>query len=120
MTPPTDIQLLHAISIVESNDNPAAVGKAGERGRHQIHPLTFADYSKVPFADADEAELLRVAKSHLAWLGERLKANHIKVTPYFLAIAWSAGIGRAVTGKYQASHDNYARRVVALVEESAK
>lgn len=103
---------LEAVALVESGNNPRAVGLAGERGRFQMSPAVVATsggYSQ------------REALRHARWLERQLMAAGADLLVFNLALAWNAGATGALTGQAPESSYDYARRVeqtyLALLRE---
>jgi hypothetical protein len=84
--------LLASIAAVESNNNPHAVGHAGERSAYQMTAETWARHAKPdePFALASSDPVLaeHIADLHVQWLCKQLESHGIPVTPYSLCAAW--------------------------------
>lgn len=111
---------LSAIRQVEGVKDPAKRGDAGELGYHRITPEVWAQHTTAPFiwAGTDEALELYVAQVHLDWLERGLVARHgPHVSPYWLALAWNAGLTAALRGETTAEQRDYARRVQNLCQE---
>lgn len=102
---------LRAIALVESGNNPHAVGAAGERGRFQITPPVaavcggYGDPAAVRWERQLERELL---------------AAGIDPLPFNVALAWNAGPGAVKRGQVPEQSYDYARRVVATMESLSK
>jgi len=98
---------LRAVALVESGDNPHAVGAMGERGRFQMMPAVaavcggYGDPQAVRWERQLERELL---------------AAGIDPLPFNVALAWNAGPRRVREGTVPESAYEYARRVVATME----
>ncbi len=109
---------LRAIRLVESGDNPEAVGRCGEQGAYQFQQVTWRTHTDLPFSMAhDPATADRIAVLHLVWIQKRLTLAGIAATTYNVALAWNAGVGAVINGRFGASSIRYADRVVALSEK---
>lgn len=107
---------LRAIAEVETGGNPRAIGSRGERGMFQFTRTTWRLHSRRAFADAHIPSVsFEVAASHYEWLRDGLIRNGRNPTPYLLAAAWNAGLGRVVNGGLPRSSRDYANRVVNIV-----
>lgn len=101
---------LEAIVQVE-NWIPGTIGAAGERGRYQITPAVWRKHSRVPQAKASAAEQLRVARAHLADIRTQLRAARFPDTPYFIGLAWTAGVAKTIARQASPAKRDYAARV---------
>jgi len=90
--------MLKAIRQVESNEDPRAVGKKGERSAYQFMPATWALYSKRPFIEAttNPMEAERVAEKHLRTIATALNTFDGKQRAEWVGAAWNYGIRYAV------------------------
>ena len=109
-------ETLQAINWVENPSNSPRAGPGGELGPYQFRPATWHMYTQKPFALA----LLRehsddVAVRHYEWIKRSLQSSGIEPTPFFIALAWNAGIGKVVKGRAPASAYQYASQVNNLV-----
>jgi len=111
-------RLLVAIGMVESNDNPKAIGKAGERSRWQISRDVWKETTGLPFDRAQfDAYAYPVARAHLIALKWRLTEAHVPITVKSLALAWNGGATAAILGKLEnAKARAYADRVESLYQ----
>lgn len=110
-----DNKTLRAIRLVESGDNPGAVGRCGEQGAYQFMRVTWQTHTGLPFSLAhDPATADRIAALHLLWIQKRLTKAGIAATAYNIALAWNAGVGAVISGRFGASSIDYAERVVSL------
>lgn len=66
-------RLFDAIVHVESGDDPAAVGKAGERGVAQIRQCLLDDVNRIA---KKQLTLTDVLERHGAWICFKIYANH--------------------------------------------
>jgi hypothetical protein len=106
---------LSAVAEVETGGNARAVGRRGERGLYQFTRATWQRHSSRPFAEAHNPTVAHsVAVQHFNWLRARLSANGREPTAYRMAVAWNAGLGRAISGAPPRSTRDYARRVSNL------
>jgi hypothetical protein len=107
------VVMLDAIAAVETGDKYWPIGKAGERGRCQFMPATWARYTNADFATwaSRDCDLTRrVERAHLAHLMRALfRPGHIP-EPALIAAGWRYGEGRA--GRNVRS--DYAKRVANL------
>jgi len=107
---------LRAIAEVETGGNARAIGRKGERGMFQFTRTTWRLHSQRAFADAHIPSVsFAVAARHYDWLVDGLVRNGRQPTPYLLAAAWNAGLGRVVNGQLPRSSRDYASRVVNIV-----
>lgn len=109
---------LKAVAQVETGGNARAIGRLGERGLYQFTRTTWRRYSKRPFVDAHHPAIAYdVAVRHFNWLHERLVANGAEPTMHRMAVAWNAGLSRALSGRPPRSTHDYARRVANLAAQ---
>lgn len=107
-----DARLLDAIAQVEGHK----WSDAG--GRYAIRYAVWSDRTRLPYRFASQERFAApVARKHLAWLRNALKAQGIAATPYMLAGCWRAGLTRFTSGRAPASHRDYATRVVNLLND---
>ncbi|MBE2216471.1 MAG: lytic transglycosylase domain-containing protein [Opitutaceae bacterium] len=107
---------LHAIAEVETGGNARAIGRKGERGMFQFTRTTWRLHSQRAFADAHIPSVsFEIAARHYDWLYDGLLRNGRQPTPYLMAAAWNAGLGRVVNGQLPRSSRDYATRVVNIV-----
>lgn len=112
--------LMWAIAEVESNHNPKAVGKAGERGLYQIMPTTWKDHANGwAWDDAFDATKNRiVAERYLVWIKDTLtKWSGNKPSDEQILAAYNGGIGRLrkvgyCVDKMSKSVRNYVKKVL--------
>jgi len=95
-----EARLLRAISAVESNCNPAAVGSHGERGAEQMLPAMRRHYG-TPMAMLHDLE-------------RQLPRIGIDPTPYTLALGYHLGITKLARREIPDSAVAYAQRVRAI------
>ncbi len=108
---------LTCIRAVESCGNPRAVGRAGELSAYQFTEATWRQHSPAPFIWAQAPKYAhKIARTHLAWLTERLVVRGITPTVTALAMAWHRGPN---VFEWQQISD-YERRVLALYDEEMK
>jgi hypothetical protein len=82
---------LQALSMIESGDNDAAVGQAGEVSRYQIKPWVWREYSQSR-AYRDARVSARVAEQYLADLEETFRKRARREPDDFdLYVLWNAG-----------------------------
>jgi len=111
---------LKAVALVESNNNPRAVGRLGERGLFQFRKETWKQYTRRSFYKAhDRQTAYEIASKHYDWLYKRFVANGYRPTPYLMAAAWNAGLSKTLSGRMPASTRSYARRVASLAADFA-
>jgi hypothetical protein len=73
-------------------------------------------YTRKPFALAVERQHSDdVAVRHYEWIKRSLLNSGINPTPFYIALAWNAGIGQVVSGRAPASAYEYASQVNNLV-----
>lgn len=102
---------LRAIAGVETGNNPAAVGPAGELSAWQFTRATWRQYTSAPFgrARADPVLAELVARTHLERICADLRRQGCPVTPYAIARRWNPGAGSA-----------YAYQVATLAAEFSR
>jgi hypothetical protein len=100
-----DSRLLAAIA--ERENAQGRIGRAGELGDYQLHPLTIQDRGGW---GNDHA------RSHLRWLKAGLLRAGVDLLPFNLALAWNAGLTRVLQGRALERHYAYACAVVALYQ----
>jgi soluble lytic murein transglycosylase-like protein len=98
---------LRAVALVESGDNPHAVGAMGERGRFQMMSAVVQSVG-----GHGEREAARWERQ----IERELLAAGIDPLPFNVALAWNAGMTRVRAGRVPESAYEYARRVVATME----
>ena len=109
-------ETLQAINWVENPYNSAKAGPGGELGPYQFRPATWRMYTRKPFALAVERQHSDdVAVRHYEWIKRSLLNSGITPTPFYIALAWNAGIGQVVNGRAPASAYQYASQVNNLV-----
>jgi hypothetical protein len=113
--------VLEAIHQVENPNNTMRIGRRGELGPFQFRPVVWRMYTQKPFSlAADQAEAQTVAELHFDWIRRGLERNKIEVTPYFIGLAWNAGLHATLNGRASATSQYYAQRVANLVEHATK
>lgn len=112
--------LLRAVRVVETGDNPRAVGRLGERGSYQFRRSTWREITRRPFREAHTPAAHDVARVHLSRLADGLRAKGLPVDSFHLALAWNAGINGAAARRPPHSAVDYARRVSALAGDIAR
>ena len=109
-------ETLQAINWVENPFNSPKAGPGGELGPYQFRPATWRMYTRKPFALAVERQHSDdVAVRHYEWIKHSLLNSGINPTPFYIALAWNAGIGQVVNGRAPASAYEYASQVNNLV-----
>lgn len=98
---------LRAVAIVESGNNPNAVGALGERGRFQMMPAVVASCGGYGDREAARWEMQ---------IERELLAAGIEPLPFNVALAWNAGPNRVREGTVSVQSYQYACRVVAMME----
>lgn len=107
---------LRAVAEVETGGNARAIGRRGERGMFQFTRTTWRLHTRRAFADAHIPSVsFDVAARHYDWLYDGLLRNGRTPTPYLMAAAWNAGLGRVVSGQLPRSSRDYATRVTNIV-----
>lgn len=109
-------ETLQAINWVENPSNSPKAGPGGELGPYQFRPATWRMYTRKPFALALQRQHSDdVAVRHYEWIKRSLQSSGIEPTPFFIALAWNAGIGQVINGRAPASAYQYASQVNNLV-----
>ena len=103
---PFEARLLHALALVETGNNPSAVGRAGERTEFQMTPAMLRHYG-TPLA------MLRDLESQLPLAG-------MPVSEYTLAMAWHLGITKIRSRAITEADAYYARRVSATYQSNER
>ena len=86
-----EVSKLEALSMIETGDNDAAVGQAGEVSRYQIKPRIWQEYSPSK-AYRDATVSTKVAAKHLADLEQTFRARTGREPGDFdLYVLWNAG-----------------------------
>jgi hypothetical protein len=107
---------LAAIRMVETGDRPGAVGSLGERGSYQFRSHVWRQHSRLPFRLAhDPSAADRVAAAHFDWLVDACRSAGVAPTAQTLAVAWNAGLSRAIGGRAPRVSIDYASRVARLM-----
>jgi len=82
---------LEALSMIETGDNDAAIGRAGEVSRYQIRPWIWRQYSPSS-SYADRRTSRQVAERHLAVLQTSFRdQTRREPTDFDLYVLWNAG-----------------------------
>lgn len=109
-----EVSKLAALSMIESGDNDAAVGTAGEVSRYQIKPRIWQEYSPSK-AYRDVTVSARVAGRHLADLEQAFRTRAGREPGDFdLYVLWNAG------PTYYAKVHYSAKRVHPIIRERAQ
>ncbi len=110
---------LEAISIVETNGNPRAIGSLGERGLYQFTRATWRQHTKRSHYEAHDPSYSKIiARKHYDWLYANLSDRGFPPSPYWLAVAWNSGLKRTTSGRFPSVSRKYAERVTNLVFDS--
>jgi len=113
--------VLEAIHQVENPNNTTRIGRRGELGPYQFRPIVWQKYTQKPFSmAADQTEAQAVAEMHFDWIKRGLERNKKEVTPYYIGLAWNAGLTAALNDRTSANSRHYAQRVANLVEHATK
>jgi hypothetical protein len=113
--------VLEAIHQVENPNDTMRIGRRGELGPFQFRPIVWRTYTQKPFSLAvDRAEAQAVAEMHFDWIKRGLERNKLEVTPYYIGLAWNAGLHAALNGRASSTSQHYAQRVANLVEYATK
>lgn len=99
---------LRAVALVESGNDPRAVGAAGERGRFQMTPAVVATCGG--FGEREAARWERQ-------LERELLAAGIAPLPFNVALAWNAGPNAVRRGAVPLASYDYARRVCSTMDK---
>ncbi len=109
-----EVSKLEALSLIESGDNDAAVGQAGEVSRYQIKPRIWQEYS-LSRAYRDASVSAKVAAKHLADLEQTFRARAGREPGDFdLYVLWNAG------PTYYAKVNFSSKRVNPIIRERAQ
>ena len=92
-------------------------GSRGEWGTFQIRPMVWRKYSRHLQWNASEAEQRRVALCFLADIRAELVRNGFPDTPFFLGLAFTAGVRATVTRRANAAKASYAERAAAVYDD---
>jgi hypothetical protein len=96
------------------NWKPGTVGRAGERGYWQLTPGVWRRYSRSPQWSATEEEQRCTAAKYLADIRAELIANGVPETPFFIALAYGAGVKATMRRTMPAAKLDYAQRAENL------
>lgn len=109
---------LWALSQVENPRGVTKLGPAGEVGSYQLTPGVIHDRGRhlTRASDGTAQAHADQARAHVPWLAVRCEANGLTASPYNIALAWNAGITRALTRNTSAANRDFAQRVTNLVE----
>ena len=114
---PDQSAFLHAIRLVESGDcYDSPRGRCGELGAYQFRLMVWRQHTTAPFSQARTRFADTVAARHYSWITQRLRANGIEPTSWNIAAAWNSGVSSVVSGAIPAATQDYATRVVNLME----
>jgi hypothetical protein len=112
---------LRAIAEVETGGNSGAVGRHGERGMYQFNRTTWRLHTSRSFHDAHiGAVSSEIAARHFSWIHEGLVKAGQQPTPYLMAAAWNAGLGRVTNGRLPSTTKDYAARVANIVSATPR
>jgi hypothetical protein len=107
---------LSDVALVETGNNPRAVGSKDERGLYQFTRQTWRQHTKLSHYKAhDPSYSKQIAKKHYDWLYNNLSLKGYPPSAYWLAVAWNTGLKRTVTGRFPRISRRYAERVKILV-----
>lgn len=113
--------LLACIASVESNNNPRAVGAAGELSQYQISETVWAQHAKPEekfvLASSDPGLAGQIAEAHIIWLCKELEGHGQRVTVRSVAAAWKSPAA-AFGGRQSVAVREYAARVAALYADA--
>lgn len=113
--PLNDERMLDAIKADENWDGHTR-GAAGEWGAFQMTPGVWHKYSRLSQRWATPAQERVVARLHLRWVREQLRANHLPDKPWFIAAAWAAGVDAVKHRTMARKKIEYADRAEVLYE----
>lgn len=113
-----------AIATVETNNNPAKIGKSGERSKYQFMRKTWNEYSKYPFyrvnkSNRAQLEAEKVMDLHISRLIHYCNTLGLEPTTYNMALLHNAGYGVVRRKKTLKRHYDYAERVNNLYHTNA-
>ena len=106
-------KMLNAIKSVENWDGHST-GAAGEIGPYQILPKTFRQYSTVNRRACSPEFMRMVCMKHLLWLVGEIRKHHHSVTPFSVALAWTAGVNAVWAKTVAEGKFGYAERCEAV------
>lgn len=117
-----------AIAMVESGNNPAKVGAAGERSEYQISRTVWHEHTTRRFSAANTQDRVFtkiVAMSHAKFLALSIESFHHTVSVEQAAVAWNAGLSYLRGHGWDVSRcdrkvRDYARRVKNTYEQLKK
>jgi len=113
-------ETLKAINWVENPFNSPKAGPNGELGPYQFRQGTWRMYTRKPFSLAlEQKHSDDVAIRHYEWIRRALLSSGIEPSPFFIALAWNAGVDKVVNGRAPASSYRYATQVTNLVADLA-
>lgn len=112
----TDSEIIFAIAGLETNHNPAAIGRAGERSEFQFIFATWREYTSVPFIKATTDPVLAglVARAHLQRIRAELREYHRAQSVTNIGACWNGGLSCAWRGAVPAAY-SYGQRLERLV-----
>lgn len=106
---------LAAIRAVESGGRPHVVGPHGELSAYQFTAATWRQYTTVDFTWAQSPKYAeKIARSHLAWLQQKVEKGSTERVVLNLATAWRYG-PNSQRGNWPIS--DYAMRVLRVYNQ---
>lgn len=113
-----DDAMLAAIRMVESENNPAAIGKLGERSAYQFTRTTWMRFSSAPYvmATTNPAHADAAARVLLASIKRELHKQAAPLRPEFIAALWRHGEHAPLVH----CADDHAQRAANLYAETVR
>lgn len=95
---------LLALAMVESGNNPLAIGKAGEVTQYQITPAVWKSHARIPLSRAGDNPILAgvVAKKIIHEIRMSLPP-HLSNDPFWIAVQWNGGRGACVKAEWRSA-----------------
>ena len=98
--------LLLAIAMVETGNDPTAIGRAQETGAHQMTPAAIREH--------------QTPEARARYIERELRRHGLKADPFTVALAWNAGLGAVSRGEIRPVSWVYAVRVENIMEASER
>lgn len=113
----SDSEILSGISGLETNHDPAAIGRAGERSEFQFIFATWREYTSAPFIKATTDPVLArmVARAHLQRIHAELREYHCAESVTNIGACWNGGLACAWRGASLKAY-SYGQKLELLVQ----